>query len=58
MLGHSLLLNRGTVNDDDQQPDVPRWVKLLLLGLGLGLFLLIAAMLVFGGDHGPGRHFG
>ncbi|MFC3862464.1 hypothetical protein ACFOPQ_17005 [Deinococcus antarcticus] len=36
---------------------MPRWVK-VVLGIGLALLLLVAALNVFGGgQHGPGRHF-
>jgi hypothetical protein len=36
--------------------DVPRWVKLFVItALGLAL-LMVVAMLLFGGQHGPGRH--
>jgi hypothetical protein len=36
---------------------VPRWVKVFVItALGLAL-LMVAVMLLSGGDHGPGRHF-
>ena len=35
---------------------VPRWVKVFVItALGLAL-LMVVAMLLFGGQHGPGRH--
>lgn len=37
-------------------PGLPRWVKLLALGTVIVLALLIVAMLLTGGDHGPGMH--
>lgn len=39
-------------------PGTPRWVKLFgLLALAL-VVLLVVALIVVGGDHGPGRHSG
>jgi hypothetical protein len=36
--------------------DVPRWVKVFVItALGLAL-LMVVAMLLSGGQHGPGRH--
>jgi hypothetical protein len=35
---------------------MPRWVKVLVMVLGLLVLLLVAAMLLTGGEHGPGRH--
>ena len=36
---------------------VPRWVKVFVItALGLAL-LMVVAMLLYGGQHGPGRHF-
>lgn len=43
---------------DDQPPGTPAWVKYLLLALAAAVLLAILAMLVVGGDHGPGRHGG
>lgn len=37
-------------------PGMPRWVKVLVMVLGLLALLLVAAMLLTGGEHGPGRH--
>jgi hypothetical protein len=41
---------------EDQPPDVPRWLKVSGLVLGLVVLLVVVAMLLLGGDHGPGRH--
>jgi len=35
---------------------VPRWVKAFLIGVVAVVLLLIAAMVITGGRHGPGRH--
>lgn len=37
-------------------PRMPRWVKAFGLILGVGLLLVVAMMLLSGGQHGPGRH--
>ncbi|GGL58633.1 hypothetical protein [Planomonospora parontospora] len=34
----------------------PRWVKVLGIIVGVLLLLAVIAMIVSGGDHGPGRH--
>jgi hypothetical protein len=39
-------------------PGLPRWVKLLALGTVIVVAVLIVAMLLIGGDHGPGMHGG
>lgn len=43
---------------DDAPPGMPSWVKYLLLGLLAVVVIAVLAMLVVGGDHGPGRHGG
>ena len=35
---------------------VPRWVKTLGIVLAALLLLLLLAMAILGGEHGPGRH--
>ena len=42
----------------DVPPGVPTWVRLLAIGLLIALVLAVVAMLVVGGEHGPGRHLG
>ncbi len=44
--------------DGDTPPGVPRWVIVSLLVGAAVLLLLVAAMLITGGQHGPGRHTG
>lgn len=39
-------------------PGLPRWVKFLGLGTVIVLAVLIVAMLLIGGEHGPGMHGG
>lgn len=39
-----------------QLPPRPRWVKNLLLALLVVALVAILVMLLFGGEHGPGRH--
>lgn len=53
--------DRPTTRDaaaDEQPPGMPAWVKYLLLGLITVVVLAVLAMLLVGGDHGPGRHGG
>ena len=45
-------------HDEEQPPGMPRWVKVLAVALVVLVVVAILAMLVFGGDHGPGRHLG
>lgn len=42
----------------DVPPSMPQWVKYLLLGVAAVVVIAILAMLVVGGNHGPGRHGG
>jgi hypothetical protein len=39
-------------------PGMPSWVKYLIGALLAVILLAVLAMLVVGGDHGPGRHSG
>jgi hypothetical protein len=39
-------------------PGMPRWLKLLLLGVVVTLVVMVLVGLVMGGEHGPGRHAG
>lgn len=43
------------VDDADEAPGVPRWVKALVL-VALLLAAMLAVVLLSGGEHGPGRH--
>lgn len=40
---------------DEPTAGPPRWVKVFGI-IALALVLLLVAMLLLGGDHGPGRH--
>jgi hypothetical protein len=35
---------------------IPRWVKVFVVVAGVVLLLIVVAMLITGGKHGPGRH--
>ena len=39
-----------------EPPGLPRWVKALAIVLALVVLLAVAATLIAGIDHGPGRH--
>lgn len=41
----------------DQPPPMPRWVKRSCYVAAAVILLMIAAMALVGGEHGPGRHF-
>jgi hypothetical protein len=52
---------RAQPNSDNHQPEIPttgmpRWVKAFLITVAALVLLLVAVMLITGGDHGPGRH--
>jgi hypothetical protein len=36
--------------------DIPRWVKVFVVVAATVLLLMVVAMLIAGGQHGPGRH--
>jgi hypothetical protein len=42
----------------DGPPGVPPWVKLLGVGALVVVIVLVLAMLLVGGEHGPGMHGG
>src|SRR5687768_9190366 len=52
----------STVVPGATRPPTPRWVKIFmvlgLIALVLILGVVVANMAGFGGEHGPGRHFG
>lgn len=40
----------------DRPPGLPHWVKWLALSLVIGMAVLVVAVLLIGGEHGPGIH--
>ncbi|EHY87476.1 hypothetical protein [Saccharomonospora azurea] len=50
--------NSGDRTSGDNQPVAgpPRWVKVFGL-IALLVVVLLAVLLIFGGEHGPSRHF-
>jgi hypothetical protein len=42
--------------DGSPPPPVPRWVKVGAVMALVVVLLLLAAMVLAGGEHGPGRH--
>ena len=42
----------------ERPPALPRWVKLLALGVLVAVIVLVVVMLLVGGEHGPGMHGG
>lgn len=43
-------------NQESRPPSMPGWLKILLIALLVVAVIGAVAMLVSGGDHGPGRH--
>ena len=41
---------------DESPPGVPRWVKVFGASAGIVILLVVVAMILIGGRHGPGRH--
>lgn len=42
----------------DGPPGLPRWVKVLAVGALVVVVMLVVAMVLLGGEHGPGMHGG
>lgn len=42
--------------EPDRDEGVPRWIRTLLVLAVTAVALLVVAMLLLGGEHGPGRH--
>ena len=49
--------------DDPSTPEpgsvdtgMPAWVRYLLIGVAVAAAVVVIAMVLLGGDHGPGRH--
>ncbi|MGD9527441.1 MAG: hypothetical protein AB7V44_11695 [Pseudonocardia sp.] len=40
----------------DRDEGVPRWVRTVVVFAVMAVALLVVAMLLLGGEHGPGRH--
>lgn len=52
-------MTRSPLDPDEVRaalPGIPRWIKVSGLVVVALIVLLIAVMLLAGGDHGPGRH--
>jgi len=47
----------GEATRGDEHAGMPRWVK-VFAGIALVLVVLVAILLLAGGNHGPGRHTG
>jgi hypothetical protein len=43
------------MSNEDQPPRAPRWVWISAVVVGV-LAVVAVALLLFGGQHGPGRH--
>ena len=54
--GSSGIADETTLEGERATTGVPRWVKVSGLGGILLVALVVAAMLIGGGEHGPGRH--
>lgn len=48
--------DNSVVPDRGSPPGMPRWVKVFGVIAGIVALLIIAAMFIVGGEHGPGRH--
>lgn len=49
-------MSNVTPPEHDAHPGLPRWVKLSTVVIGMLLVILVLAMVLVGGEHGPGRH--
>jgi hypothetical protein len=41
---------------EQAHPGLPRWIKVSAIVLAIVVLATIAALLIVGGEHGPGRH--
>jgi hypothetical protein len=46
----------GTERDNEALTGPPRWVKISAITAGVLILVVIAVMLLTGGQHGPARH--
>jgi hypothetical protein len=46
----------GVGPDRESPPGMPRWVKVSAIIIGVLALVVVAIMLIGGGDHGPDRH--
>jgi hypothetical protein len=49
--------SQNSADAADLPPPMPRWVKRSITFAAALILLIIAAMVLLGGEHGPGRHF-
>jgi hypothetical protein len=54
----STMTEHGNPNDPTgaEHPGLPRWVKAMAIIVAVAVLLALAATLIAGIDHGPGRH--
>lgn len=50
------LARQTEVSDSESPPGLPRWVKVFGVVTAIVILLAIVAMILVGGEHGPGRH--
>ena len=48
----------GASATPEEPPGMPRWVKLMGVAVVVLVMVAVLAMMLLGGDHGPGRHQG
>jgi hypothetical protein len=48
-------MSQTQVGSDREPTSIPRWVKIFGI-IALALVLLVGAIMLAGGEHGPGRH--
>jgi hypothetical protein len=55
-IAHDREVMKEEIVEHGSPPGVPRWVKAFAIVVGIVVLLVVAAMFVIGGRHGPGRH--
>lgn len=48
--------DNGPKADPESLTGPPRWVKISAIAVGILILIVVAAMLLTGGQHGPARH--